>query len=61
MWDWPTEWENGISKVIPESDMVKPELLDSAIVKYWWLWINFHQSFEKCSILTHVALHRYIY
>ena len=22
------------------------------INKYWWIWMNFHQSFEKCSILA---------
>ena len=22
-----------------------------AIVKYWWIWMNFHQSLKKCSIL----------
>ena len=22
------------------------------VVKYWWMWMNFHQSSKKCSILT---------
>ena len=23
-----------------------------ALKPYWWIWMNFHQSFKKCSILT---------
>ena len=25
----------------------------SKLIKYWWIWMNFHQSFEKCSINSH--------
>ena len=31
-------------------DMIS--LTVKAIVKDWGIWINFHHSFEKCSILT---------